>query len=267
MGKIYAVAMNKGGVGKTSLVTNLAGVLSEKYPDKKILLIDTDGQGNSCMSFGKNPKLIEENVYDLFVGDAGVDDVKISVSENIDLVPATRDMNFVEYDILTQLNKYPKPFEVLKKQVDEIIDDYDYILLDTPPSIGLVTLNVLKIADEVIIPFMPESYSVSGLSSVIEAINDFKDKENTKLKISGVVGMMIQPVNLHTFLTEEVSVWCKKNGVNFYDTHISRSIRFAEATADSGVPAVWYDKNHKMVKQYFDLAQEVFEYGKRTAKV
>jgi chromosome partitioning protein len=257
MGKVYTVAMNKGGVGKTSLLTNLASVIAEVLPEKKVLIIDTDGQGNTTLSFGQNPREISENVYDIFAGNATIDDVKISVSENIDLVPANRDMNFVEMDILTDLEKFPKVFELLKRQVDEVIDDYDYIFIDTPPSIGLVTLNALRVADEVIIPFVPEAFSTYGLTELIEAIEDFKDTENPKLNIAGVVGMMIQPVNLHTNLMQGVRQWCIDNDMICYDTTISKSIRFAEAVAEQGSPAIWFDKNHKIVRQYYDLAEEI----------
>lgn len=259
MGKVFTVAINKGGNGKTSLVTNLAGVISEIEKDKKILLLDTDGQGNASLSFGINPKEIDDNMYDIFVGNASIDDVKISVNENIDIVPSNKDMNFVEMDILTKLDKYPLPFELLKKQVDEVIDDYDYVFIDTPPSLGLVSLNALKISEEVIIPFVPETFSTFGLLELIEAINDFKESENPSLHITGIVGMMIQQVNLHTHLTEKIKEWCKNNNMKYFDTHISKSIRFAEAVAESSCPAVWYDKNHKIVKQYYDLANEILK--------
>jgi chromosome partitioning protein len=251
--------MNKGGVGKTSLLTNLAGAISEIEKDKKILVLDADGQGNSSLTFGINPKELTDNMYDVFTGNVGIEDVMISVNDNIDIVPANRDLNFVEMDILTKLDKYPKPFELLKKQVDEIIDDYDYIFIDTPPSIGLVTLNALKIADEVIIPYVPETYSTFGLTELIEAINDFKESENPSMNILGIVGMMIQPVNLHTNLKAGVEEWCKNNDMRFFNTHISKSIRFAEAVAENGCPAVWFDKSHKIVKQYYDLAKEIIE--------
>ena len=257
VGKIYTVAINKGGNGKTSLLTNLAGVISDIEKDKRILILDTDGQGNATLTFGINPKELNDNMYDIFIGNASIDDVKMSVNHNIDIVPSNRDLNFVEIDILTKLDKYPKPFELLKKQVDEVKDDYDYIFIDTPPSIGLVTLNALKISDEVIIPYVPETYSTFGLTELIEAIKDFKESENPNMNIMGIVGMMIQQVNLHTNLMEGIKEWCANNDMKFFDTHISKSIRFAEAVAESSLPAVWYDKKHRIVKQYYDLANEI----------
>lgn len=257
MGKVYTIAMNKGGVGKTSLLTNLASVIAERMPEKRVLVIDTDGQGNTTLTFGQNPNDIMDNMYDVLVGNATFDDVKISVSENIDIVPSNRDMNFCEMDILTDLKKYPKVFELLKKHIESIIDDYDYVFIDTPPSLGLVTLNALKVADEVIIPFVPEAYSTHGLLELIDAINDFKETENPQLKIAGVVGMMIQPVNLHTNLMQEIRKWCTEKEITCFDTKISKSIRFAEAVAEQGSPAIWFDKHHKIVKQYYDLADEI----------
>lgn len=260
MGKIYTVAMNKGGCGKTSLVTNLIGVLSEIDKDKKILLLDCDAQGNATFSFNINPKELNDNMYDIFIGNASIDDVKISINENIDIVPSNRDMNWCEMDILTKLDKYPKPFELLKKQVDEVIDDYDYIFIDTPPSLGLITLNALKITNEVIIPFVPESFNVYGITELFDAINDFKESENPKMHIGGVVGMQIQQVNLHNYLREQVEQWCKNNNIKFFNNYISKSIRFAEAVAEKGCPAVWFDKNHKIVKQYYHLAGEILDF-------
>jgi chromosome partitioning protein len=216
------------------------------------------------LSFGINPDGIEENMYDIFTAKAGIDDVKISINDNIDLVPANGDMNFVEYDILTKIKDYPNPFEQLKKQVDEVIDDYDYIFIDTPPSIGLVTLNALRITEDVIIPFVPETFSTYGLRRLIEAINDFKEVNNPNLKITGIVAMMIQPVNLHTYLMQDVRQWCFQNDIKCFDTSISKSIRFAEAVAEKGCPAVWYDRSHKIVSQYFELAREVLGIGEKT---
>ena len=258
--EVIAISMNKGGVGKTSLVTNLAGAITKKF-NKRVLVIDTDGQGNVSMAFGiKDPNKFDLTIYDVLMRKSKAEDVIIEVSPELHIMPANKDMNFLEFDILPNLKRYGDPFKLLSRVVDSVKDEYDYIFIDTPPSMGLVAGNVLAMADKVIIPFAPETFGVSGLINVIEGVNDFKQEQNTKLKIAGVVGMMVDSRTiLHSELLKQARQYCYKNNINMFDTVIPKSIRFANATAFDGKPATWTDLNNPIVSCYYELLDEVIK--------
>ncbi|MCR8987696.1 ParA family protein [Brevibacillus laterosporus] len=258
MAIVYSVCMNKGGVGKTSLITNLAAALASRMPDKKVLIIDTDGQGNSSIAFGKNPQEFDSSMYGVFVGDLSFDDCTVQIQDNLFLVPANDDMNFLEFDVLSNLKKYPEPFALLSNAIKDVNDKYDYIFIDTPPSLGLVACNVLSVANEILIPFVPELFAVQGLMRVMDAINEFKEKTNPNLKISGVIGMMVDArTTLHSEMLQSARQYCFKNNIHIFDTIIPRSIRFANATAYENKPAVLIDKNNPIVSNYFKLLEEI----------
>ena len=262
MTEIYAISMNKGGVGKTSLVSNLAGAISKKEK-KKILIIDTDGQGNSSIAFGLNPSEFENTIYDMLLGYETAESVMVHIDEYIDIIPANEDMNFLEFDILPDIQKYDSPFHLLKNCIQGIISKYDYIFIDTPPSMGLVAGNVLTAANKVIIPFVPEIFGVKGLIRVVDAINDLKGRENPDLDILGVVGMMVDSrTTLHSEMLQQARRYCMEQGIYMFETIIPKSIRFANSTAYEGKPATWTDSNNPIVKAYFELMEEVFEHGK-----
>lgn len=259
MTKVFSVSMNKGGVGKSTLVTNLAGALSSKH-NKKVLLIDMDGQGNTAMAFGLNPLEFEETIYDVCVGEKKMSEVIVAVTDNLHLIPANDEMNFLDFDILTNIEKYPTPFDLLRVPLEEIKKDYDYIFFDSPPSMGLVAGNVLSAVDNVIIPFVPEMFAQQGLVRVIESINEFKAKRNPNLNLFGVVGMMVQSGTvLHSQMLQKARTYCKENEIKIFDTVIPKSIRFANATAFDGTLAVWSDSDNKIVGSYYELLDEILE--------
>ena len=266
MTEVYAVSMNKGGVGKTSLISNLAGAIS-KSEKKKILIIDTDGQGNSSIAFGLNPSEFDNTIYDVLLGYTGMENVIVRIDECVDIVPANEDMNFLEFDILPDIQKYDQPFHLLKRNMQEILNNYDYVFIDTPPSMGLVAGNVLTAANKVIIPFVPEIFGVKGLIRIIEAINDLKYRENPGLDILGVVGMMVDSRTiLHSEMLQQARRYCLEHEIHMFETIIPRSIRFANSTAYEGKPATWTSSTNAIVKAYFELMNEVFEYGKEKQK-
>jgi chromosome partitioning protein len=249
--------MNKGGVGKTSLVTNLAGAIARKLK-KRILIIDTDGQGNASIAFGLNPNEFEHTVYDVFLGEKQAKNVIIHVNEFIDILPANSDMNFLEFDILPNIQQYENPFALLKNAIESIKNSYDFVFLDTPPSMGLVAGNVLAAADKVIIPFVPETFSVSGLIRVVEAIEDFKGRQNPSLEVCGILGMMVDSRTvLHSEMLSQARKYCLENNLPMYETVIPKSIRFANSTAYEGNPATLTDYNNPIVSAYFELMEEV----------
>lgn len=266
MTEVYAVSMNKGGVGKTSLVSNLAGAIS-KSEKKKILIIDTDGQGNSSIAFGLNPSEFNNTIFDVLLGHTGMENVIVKIDEYIDIVPANEDMNFFEFDVLPSIQKYDQPFHLLRQNMQGVLNNYDYVFIDTPPSMGLVAANVLTAADKVLIPFVPEVFGVKGLIRIVEAINDIKASDNPNLDILGVVGMMVDSRTvLHSDMLQQARRYCIENEIHMFETIIPKSIRFANSTAYEGKPATWTDSNNPIVKAYFELMNEVFEYGKEKQK-
>jgi chromosome partitioning protein len=247
--------------GKTSLVTNLSGAI-ERESNKKILIIDTDGQGNASIAFGLNPHEYKDTLYDVLVGEKRLKDIIIEIEDNIHIAPSNNDMNFLEFDILPDIQQYNKPFELLRKAIEDVKDDYDYIFIDTPPSMGLVAGNVLSVADKVIIPFAPEMFAVTGLIRVVEAINEFKNKENPSLEIEGVVGMMVDGrTKLHSEMLEQAKGYCMSKDIKMYETLIPKSIRFANSFAYEQKPATMTDYRNYLVKSYFSLAEEMISNG------
>ncbi len=262
MAQIFSVAMNKGGVGKTSLITNLAAAISSQQPDKKVLIVDTDGQGNSALAFGRKPADFTSSVYHIFTGKKTIDDVKVKLSDNLYLVPANDEMNFLEFDVLTKIKEYKNVFGLLKAGIEPIRDEYDYIFIDSPPSLGLIFGNILAVADKVIIPFVPETFAVQGLIRIIESVNEFKEKSNPSLTLAGVVGMMVDTRTvLHSEMLSKARQYCSDRDYRMFDTVIPRSIRFANATAYSGQPAVWTDRSNPIVGAYYELVEEVLQNG------
>ena len=255
MTRIIAISTNKGGVLKTSLTTNLAGVLSKT---NRILIVDTDNQGNAALSFGKNPDQFERTIYDVLL--EGIDPKKAicNVYENIDILPANDDMAFFEFDVLTEVDRYPEPFGLLKNALEPIQDDYDFILIDTPPNLGLTQGNVLTFADEVLIPFQPESYSMRSLVKILKSIDDFRDRYNPGLSVLGVVGTLVDTRTvLHSQVLQECRAYCFNNSIRMFDTIIPRTVRFASSVAYEGLPATLTDKNNALVASYFELAKEM----------
>lgn len=262
MGIIYSVSMNKGGVGKTSLVTNMACVFAEM--GHRTLIVDTDAQGNAAMTFGLNPDNIEDTTYDLMVGQKAAKDLVMNLGKNLDIIPANHDLNFIDFDIIGNIKEYPHPFMLLRKGLDAIKDQYDLIVVDTPPALSLMAGNVLAVADRVLIPFLPEVYSVKGLVRVIDTIEQFKEKHNPTLSLSGVVGMKVEShTNLHTDVMKQARQYCISNDITFFDTVIPKAVRFGETPFYEQQPTMWSKdpKSKKLAPHFIELAKEVLERG------
>lgn len=260
LAQVWAISTNKGGVLKTSITTNLAGVLCR---DHRVLIIDTDNQGNAALSFGLNPDDFYKTIYDVLLQEAKADDLVINVHKNIDLLASNDDMSFLEFEVLTRRRKYQMPFHLLKDNVGHLTRHYDYILIDTPPNLGLIQGNVLTFADQVLIPFQPEHYSMRSLTKILKSINDFKERHNHKLEILGVVATLVdQRTNLHSVVLQECKKYCYHNEITMFDTVIPRSVRFASSIAYEGLPATLTQKNNRLVSSYFELIKEVKENGK-----
>lgn len=257
MARVIAVSTNKGGVLKTSISVNLAGVLSKE--GKRILIIDTDNQGNVLLSFGRNPDDVDRSIYNILVEGLSAKEAIIKdVYKNIDVLPSNDDMTFFEFDVLTKIKQYPEPFSMLKNKLREVESLYDYIIIDTPPNLGLTQGNVLTTADEILIPFQPENYSMRSLVKILSAINSFKNDHNPSLRVLGVVATLVDlRTILHSEVIQECRRYCYENNVKMLETVIPRAIRYANSVAYEGLPATLTTKNNQLVQAYIDLRNEI----------
>lgn len=260
MALILSVSTNKGGTLKTTTSVNLASVYS--LNGKKVLIVDADNQGNVALSFGKNPDDFKNTLYDVLVDNLDPKEAIQNVYQNIDILPSNDDMAFFEFDVLQDRKKFDKPFHLLKNALDKVKDQYDIILIDSPPNIGINTGNVLTAAHQVLIPFQPETYSMRSLVKILKAINDFKKAHNPELEVLGVVGTLVDGRSvLHSAVLQNCRKFCFENDVKMFDTVIPKSIRFANAVGYEKAPAVMVDKKHPIVKSYFNLYEEVIQNG------
>lgn len=255
MGKVIAISTNKGGVLKTSITTNLAGVLAAQR--KSVLIVDTDNQGNCLLSFGLNPDTEDNTIYDVLVNGLNPAGAIRKVHDYISIIPANDDMAFFELDVLSNQKKYPKPFRLLRTQLERLKQAYDYILIDTPPNLGLTQANVLTAADSVIIPFQPEQYSMRSLVKIVAAIQDFKTKQNPGLEITGVIGTLVDSRTvLHAQVMQECRRYCDKNGIYMFEAVIPRTVRFASSIAYNRLPSTLADPKQQSSRVYFDIYKE-----------
>ena len=249
MGRIIAIANQKGGVGKTTTAINLSACLAEK--GKKVLSIDMDPQGNMTSGLGVSKDEVEKTVYDLIIGEAEIEDIICrEVSENLDILPTNIDLSAAEIELIGIDDKE----YILKKEVEKIRDNYDFIIIDCPPSLSMLTINAMTTADSVLVPIQCEYYALEGLSQLIHTIELVKERLNPVLSIEGVVFTMYDArTNLSLQVVENV----KDNlNQNIYKTIIPRNIRLAEAPS-YGMPINQYDSKSAGAESYRLLADEV----------
>jgi len=251
---IYAITNQKGGVGKTTSCVNLAASLVATK--KKVLLIDIDPQGNATMGSGVNKNELEYSVYDVLCHEKPIEEVvqknvlQESIATSYDVLPSNADLTAAEVEMLSLDNKEHR----LKKALSSVRENYDYILIDCPPSLNMLTVNALTACDGVIIPMQCEYYALEGLSALVTTINQIKQHLNPDLIIEGILRTMYDPRNS---LTNDVSQQLIDHfGDRLYRTCIPRNVRLAEAPSYS-VPVLVYDKTSKGAIAYLTLAGEI----------
>ena len=253
MGRTIAIANQKGGVGKTTTAINLSSCLAEA--GQRVLTIDFDPQGNATSGLGLEKGQIEDTVYEMMLGDCSFEDcLQREVQEDLDVLPSDSNLSGAEIELLDVENKE----FVLKSHLDQVKNDYDFIIIDCPPSLSLLTLNALVAADTVLVPIQCEYYALEGLSQVLRTINIVKRKMNPSLEMEGVVYTMYDArTNLSLEVVENV-----KNNLNekIYKTIIPRNVRLAEAPSH-GMPINIYDSKSTGAESYRLLAAEVISRG------
>lgn len=253
MGRVIAIANQKGGVGKTTTAINLSSCLASS--DKKVLALDMDPQGNMTSGLGVDKDSVENTVYDLIIGNVDIEEcIYREAQENLDVLPSNIDLSAAEIELIGVENKE----YILKKGIDKIKDNYDFIVIDCPPALSMLTINAMTTADSIIVPIQCEYYALEGLSQLIHTIHLVQERLNPDLEIEGVVFTMYDArTNLSLQVVENV----KDNlNQNIYKTIIPRNVRLAEAPS-YGMPINLYDPKSTGAESYMMLAEEVINKG------
>lgn len=251
MGRIIAVANQKGGVGKTTTATNLSACLAEK--GKKVLAVDIDPQGNMTSGLGVDKNEVENTVYEMILDECTINEcIQKDILENLSLMPSNVDLSGAEIELIGVENKE----FILKESIDQVKNEYDFIIIDCPPSLNTLTVNAMTTADTVLVPIQCEFFALEGLSQLIHTINLVRERLNPSLDIEGVVFTMYDArTNLSLQVVENV-----KENLNqtIYKSIIPRNVRLAEAPSH-GKPIILYDSKSAGAEAYRELANEVIE--------
>ena len=246
---IISFANQKGGVGKTTSAVNVAACMGKK--GKNVLLIDMDPQGNATSGVGISKKNIKHSIYDVLVGEVGIKDAILQTKfRNLSVIPSTIALAGAEFD----LNEMDEKGKGMANLLAEIKDEYDYIVIDCPPTLGLLTINALSASNGVVIPMQCEFYSLEGMSQLFNTIKIIHQRLNPELR---VVGILLTMYNGRLTLTNQVVNELKKYYEDkLFETKISRNVRLSEAPS-FGKPVYYHDKSSKGAKEYLEVAKEI----------
>lgn len=249
MAKVIAIANQKGGVGKTTTSVNLSACLADL--GQRVLLIDIDPQGNATSGLGVDKSKIEKSIYDALVDDVPIKDIIIDTEvDKLKILPATIQLAGAEIELVSSMSRETK----LKRGIDKIKDDYDYVIIDCPPSLGLLTINSLTAANSILVPIQCEFYALEGLSQLLKTITLIQDNLNQELVLEGVVLTMFDSrTNLSGQVVQEVKNHFQQK---VFKTIIPRNVRLSEAPS-FGRPVIKYDPKSKGAEVYYKLAKEV----------
>ena len=248
MGKIVACVNQKGGVGKTTTAVNLAAGVGKL--GKKVLIVDADPQGNTTSAYGVDKQRLSLSVYDLLIGKAATEAAIINTEfDGVSLIPCNMDLAGAEVELIGIESRESQ----LKNALSRVKGDFDYIFIDCPPSLGLITINALCAADSLLVPIQCEYFALEGLSQLISSVRQIKRLYNPSLELEGVLLTMYDGrLNLTQQVVSEVKKFFKKE---LYSTAIPRAVRLSEAPS-YGMPIQYYDPRNKGAKAYDDLASE-----------
>ena len=252
MGRVIVIANQKGGVAKTTTSVNLAASLA--HYKKKVLLLDLDPQGNASSGLGVNKAALEHSTYDVLVNFVPIDKITIEINKKLSLVPAKVELAGAEMELVSAISRESR----LKNALDDVRDAYDYIIIDTPPSLGLLTLNALTAADSFLVPIQCEYYALEGLSQLLSTIKIVQKNLNPKLEMEGILMTMFDN---RTNLANQVVADVKENFKDkVFKTIIPRNVRLSEAPS-FGMSIIDYDIKSKGAETYLALAKEVIKHG------
>lgn len=251
MGKIIAIVNQKGGVAKTTTAINLSAAVAQR--EKKTLLVDLDPQGNASSGLGIDRREVSHCIYDALINDAPIEAVLLHTQyPQLDLLPATIQLAGAEVELVSAISRENRLRRILQPQKEH----YDYIFIDCPPSLGLLTINALSAADSVLLPLQCEYYALEGISQLLDTYELVRRNLNPKLEIEGVLLTMFDArTNLSAQVAEEARNYF---GPKVYRTQISRSVRLSEAPSH-GMPGIYYDRKSRGAAEYLKLAEEFLD--------